>query len=59
MKDTFVRGLVKTGNRFQTIRSLINQKKGIADFNYPYRNLVFKGGGIRGIAYAGALEVLE
>lgn len=25
----------------------------------PYRNLVFKGGGIRGIAYIGALEVLE
>lgn len=26
---------------------------------YPYRNLVFKGGGVRGIAYMGALEVLE
>ncbi|MGI8951284.1 MAG: patatin-like phospholipase family protein [Chitinophagaceae bacterium] len=27
--------------------------------NYPYKNLVFKGGGIRGLAYAGALKVLE
>ncbi len=26
---------------------------------YPYRNLVFKGGGVRGIAYMGALEELE
>lgn len=25
----------------------------------PYRNLVFEGGGIRGIAYAGALKALE
>ena len=24
-----------------------------------YRNLVFKGGGVRGIAYMGALEALE
>ncbi len=26
--------------------------------NYPFRNLVFKGGGILGIAYLGAIEVL-
>ena len=26
---------------------------------YHFRNLVFEGGGVRGIAYAGALEVLE
>jgi NTE family protein len=26
---------------------------------YPFKNLVFKGGGIRGIAYLGALEVLD
>jgi NTE family protein len=25
----------------------------------PYRNLVFEGGGVRGLAYAGALKVLE
>jgi len=25
----------------------------------PYRNLVFEGGGVRGLAYAGALEVLQ
>jgi len=27
--------------------------------NYTYRNLVFEGGGIRGLAYPGALQVLE
>jgi len=26
---------------------------------FPYRNLAFKGGGVRGIAYAGALETLD
>ena len=26
---------------------------------FPYRNLVFKGGGVRGIAYIGVLEILE
>ena len=27
--------------------------------NYPYKNLALEGGGVRGLAYAGALEVLE
>jgi NTE family protein len=27
--------------------------------HYPYKNLVFEGGGVKGIAYGGALEVLE
>src|SRR5687768_17580418 len=27
--------------------------------NYEYKNLVFEGGGIRGLAYPGALKVLE
>lgn len=27
--------------------------------NYPYKNLVFEGGGVKGLAYGGALEVLE
>ena len=27
--------------------------------NYNYKNLVFEGGGIRGLAYPGALKVLE
>lgn len=27
--------------------------------SYPFRNLIFEGGGVKGIAYAGALEVLE
>src|SRR5215212_34142 len=26
---------------------------------YPYKNLVFEGGGVKGIAYGGALDVLE
>jgi NTE family protein len=26
---------------------------------YPYKNLVFKGGGVKGIAYVGALKALE
>lgn len=26
---------------------------------YPFRNLVFEGGGVKGIAYVGALEILE
>jgi NTE family protein len=27
--------------------------------DYPFRNLVFEGGGVKGIAYLGALEVLD
>jgi NTE family protein len=27
--------------------------------DYPFRNLVFEGGGVKGIAYGGAMEVLE
>ncbi len=27
--------------------------------SYPFRNLIFEGGGVKGIAYAGALEILE
>lgn len=27
--------------------------------NYPFRNLVFEGGGVKGIAYVGAMRVLE
>lgn len=26
---------------------------------YPFKNLVFEGGGVKGIAYGGAVEVLE
>ena len=26
---------------------------------YPFRNLVFEGGGVKGIAYVGALQVLD
>ena len=27
--------------------------------NYPFRNLIFEGGGVKGIAYVGALQELE
>ncbi len=27
--------------------------------SYPFKNLVFEGGGVKGVAYGGALEVLE
>jgi len=40
----------------------LKQIKSTIDHEYKrtlYRNLVFKGGGVRGIAYMGALEVLE
>lgn len=31
----------------------------VSQKNYAYKNLVFEGGGIRGLAYPGALKVLE
>src|SRR5574340_714766 len=31
----------------------------IAQEKYEYKNLVMEGGGIRGVAYSGALEMLE
>lgn len=27
--------------------------------HYPYKNLVFEGGGVKGVAYGGVFEVLE
>lgn len=42
--------------------NFIQQIKSAIDHEYKrtlYRNLVFKGGGVRGIAYMGALEVLD
>ena len=27
--------------------------------SYPFRNLVFEGGGVKGIAYVGAMQILE
>jgi len=27
--------------------------------NYPYKNLVFEGGGVKGVAYGGVFEVLN
>ena len=59
MKNVLVRSMVKTGNRFRSIRSRFEQAETKPDFHFPYKNLVFKGGGIRGISYIGALEILE
>jgi hypothetical protein len=27
--------------------------------DYPYKNLVFEGGGVKGVPYGGVFEVLE
>ena len=37
---------------------ILNPKK-INNMAYKFKNLVFEGGGVKGIAYVGALEVLE
>ena len=45
-----------------TLPKFLKQIKSAIDHEYKrtlYRNLVFKGGGVRGIAYMGALEVLD
>ena len=45
-----------------TLPKYLKQIKSTIDHEYKrslYRNLVFKGGGVRGIAYMGAVEVLE
>ncbi|NQS91985.1 MAG: patatin-like phospholipase family protein, partial [Chloroflexi bacterium] len=42
--------------------NFLQQIKSAIDHEYKrnlYRNLVFKGGGVRGIAYMGALEILD
>ncbi|MEE8355670.1 MAG: hypothetical protein V3R33_00035, partial [Anaerolineales bacterium] len=42
--------------------NFVNKIKSAIDHEFKrnlYRNLVFKGGGVRGIAYMGALEVLD
>ena len=42
--------------------NFLQQLKSAIDHEYKrslYRNLVFKGGGVRGIAYLGALDVLD
>lgn len=44
---------------FKDILNRIKQKFEHGIQRGMYRNLVFKGGGVRGIAYMGALEVLE
>jgi NTE family protein len=31
----------------------------MSNHNYPYKNLVFEGGGVKGVAYGGVFDVLE
>lgn len=35
------------------------QRRRTKKMTYPFRNLVFEGGGVKGIAYVGAMNVLE
>lgn len=42
--------------------NFVNQIRSVIDHEFKrklYRNLVFKSGGVRGIAYMGALEILD
>ncbi|MAT45684.1 MAG: hypothetical protein CL609_25410 [Anaerolineaceae bacterium] len=56
----FKRSFIKFRNRTRRIYYVFkNEEEPSGLIHYPYKNLVFKGGGIRGLAYAGALEVLE
>jgi NTE family protein len=43
----------------EEIIKFLTDRSGLPFSRSQYRNLVFKGGGVRGIAYMGALEVLE
>jgi NTE family protein len=43
----------------EDILKFLTDQTGLPFSRSHYRNLVFKGGGVRGIAYMGALEVLE
>jgi NTE family protein len=43
----------------EDILKFLTDRTGLPLTKAQYRNLVFKGGGVRGIAYMGALEVLE
>jgi len=43
----------------RTLACLLTLFTAISTFSQPYKNLVFEGGGIRGIAYVGAIEALE
>ena len=38
---------------------LVVTQREVRDVNYPFRNLVFEGGGVRGIAYVGVLGELQ
>lgn len=60
LNGQFKRSFVKFRNRSRRAYYAIkNEEEPTGLIHYPYKNLVFKGGGIRGLAYAGALKVLE
>ncbi len=47
-------------NPLALLHRLTNRLRGVpAPAGYPFRNLVFQGGGVKTFAYLGALEVLE
>ena len=39
--------------------SLLKRKHVKREMVYPFRNLIFEGGGVKGIAYIGAMQVLQ
>jgi NTE family protein len=53
------RTYIKFKNRSTFLMAQLNRQENPPLYHYPYKNMVFKGGGIRGLAYCGALEVLE
>lgn len=59
MKANINRTWMKISNRSRLIAKNNNWANPDMTLRYPYRNLVFKGGGIRGLAYKGTLEILE
>jgi NTE family protein len=52
-------GQINHGPRFRTFSFLIIILSSSQVYGQSYRNLVFEGGGVRGIAYAGAILELE
>jgi hypothetical protein len=39
--------------------AILGGHKQMPTHDYPYKNLVFEGGGVKGVAYGGVFEVLE
>ncbi|XP_060069581.1 uncharacterized protein LOC132549645 isoform X2 [Ylistrum balloti] len=64
-KPDEVDGKVNKRKQYQKMPSILNDlevtamKVDIQDHEYPFENLVFEGGGNKGLAYCGAVRVLE